>query len=119
MPVSSSTVNNFFYLHGTDIGLVAASSTDSEIYSPITNAATIKIFGTFEESDITIGASGDASSFSNINSRHHKAIVYKVLSEVIGKKSGFYEDKYLKALKQARSQGQPLRKNRQIKLTDF
>jgi hypothetical protein len=88
-----------FYIDGDDIGLVVENEGGDPPYTKNDKAATLKLYGKFEESDMTT----DSSSPALINARHHKALAYRVLADVIPKQSKFYLGLYMKMVRAIRS----------------
>lgn len=88
----------YFYEDGDDIGIVVKDESSSDVYSVCDEAATLKLFGRFQQDDI----STDSSSYSLINSRYHIAIAYRVLAELIPKKASFYMSLYNKMVRNIR-----------------
>ena len=105
----------YFYVHGDDIGLVAESTSGSDDYSPNATAATMKLFGRFQQTDL----SGETDVPSLINSRNHIAIAYKALSELDPKNYAKWETKYRSQVVAVRTNQNILNAKRQARIWDF
>lgn len=79
-----------FYVDSDDVGLVVENVSGEPLYSKNDKAATLKLYGKYEEPDMA----SDATSPSFINSRHHKALAYRVLAEILPKERKYYMSLY-------------------------
>jgi len=88
-----------FYVQGDDLGLVVENTDGDPVYVKNDKAATLKLYGKYEEPDM----SADATIPSFINARHHKAIAYRVLAELIPKERNYYMAIYNKMVTKIRA----------------
>lgn len=118
---STTTPNlNRFYIHGDDIGLITVSVTDTSVSTPYGSSATVKLWGRFEETDITAGdRSVDSSSFSLINDRYHYVVTHAVLSELPIETQNFHEARYREGVRKIKSNQNILHSKRRIRQWDY
>ena len=108
--------NKYYYVDSSDIGIVVASTSATDIYSPINTVAAIKLYGKYAAADIATGTATDSSIYNLIPSQYHVALYYKTMAEIFPNEA--WLSKYWKIVGQARGHNNPVSTGR-IQQHDF
>lgn len=106
--MSTSNSSIYFYIKGRLLGLRNESDED------VTPTSTMKLYGTFTESDL----SNDGDELSLLPSQFHIAIAYKVLALISGNPQ-YFEAKYRDELRKIAQFNNRLSKKRRIRQYDY
>lgn len=108
---------NYFYSDETTIGIVvdSASGSDTDGVNPIATAATLKLYGRFQQNDLS--AATDTPSL--INPKYHIAIAYKALEQLDPERGAMWREKYNTMVRAIKGNQNPLNAKRRMRQYDF